>query len=124
MPASKERQNGAEPPANASDGDEAMSPGPTIRYSCENGRAVLARYGDPEAGDSTVDLDIAGTRRQLTQAISATGVRYETSQGLSAGKKLAWWTKGAGAMLIESDAQDNDGAADKIVNCTQIAETE
>ena len=97
---------------------------PVTRYSCEDGRAVLARYANTGAVNATVDLDIAGIKRQLAQGVSASGARYETDQGISPGRKLVWWSKGDGAMLIESDLDNQDGATDKTVNCDQTAETE
>ena len=85
---------------------------------------MLARYANSGAVNATVDLDVAGAKRQLTQGMSASGARYETDNGLTRGKKLVWWSKGDGAMLIESDADDKDDTTETVVNCDPTAETE
>ena len=83
-----------------------------------------ARYINSGVVNAIVDLDIAGTRRQLVQGVSASGARYESANGLTSGRTLVWWSKGDGAMLIESDPGDKDGANDRIVNCDATAEAD
>jgi membrane-bound inhibitor of C-type lysozyme len=125
-PAADNQDEAASPDAedNSEDAAADAAVAPPVRYSCEDGRGVVARYANTGAVNATVDLDIAGVKRQLAQGISASGARYETPQGLAAGKTLAWWIKGDNATLIESDAQDAEGASDKIVNCDRTAATE
>lgn len=89
-----------------------------IRYACENGKTVRAQYVESGALQQVANLEIGGKLIGLSETRAASGSRYEADQGLSSGKKLIWWTKGASAMLIESTA----GSADEsIVNCQEAA---
>lgn len=104
----------------ASGADETVSP-PPVRYSCENGTAVIAQYVESDTGEQHVNLEIAGREIGLALVRSASGAKYETDAGLTPGRKLAWWTKGDGAMLIEADSGDTDGSTEAVVNCQQVA---
>jgi len=65
--------------------------------------------------------EIDGKEYGLALAQSASGARYEAASGLHPGKKLTWWTKGDGAMLIEADVGDTDGASEDVVNCQEAS---
>ncbi len=92
---------------------------PQVRYSCENGAAVLARYSEDADGESKVTLDLAGRVFKLDQAMSGSGARYETDKGMSPGKRLIWLTKAEDGILIEADLDDHDGSSETAVNCQE-----
>jgi len=92
---------------------------PEIRYSCDDGRAVAARYGDAD-----VRLSISGKTVDLPNVIAASGSKYMRRDGISPGKSLTWWTKGDEAMLIEapSDAPPDSSDGETVVNCRSASE--
>lgn len=92
-----------------------------IRYSCENGKTVIAEYVESGAMQQVANLDIGGKLIGLSESRSASAARYETDEGLTPGKTLVWWTKGDSAMLIESVPGDADGASETVVNCNQVS---
>lgn len=61
------------------------APGKSISYLCESGYGVDAVY----RSGTTAIVRYAGTVREMTIAISASGARY-------VGGGLEWWTKGVG----------------------------
>ena len=67
---------------------------PDIDYVCASGERAVASYPSPE----TAVLSYRGEKHRLQRARSGSGAR-------SAGKSIAWWTKGSEASLfaIESD---------------------
>ncbi len=92
-----------------------------IRYSCENGKSVIAEYVESGAMQQVANLEIDGKLIGLSEARSASGARYETDEGITPSKKLIWWTKGETAMLIESLAGDVDGSSETVINCDQVS---
>ena len=91
----------------------AADEGADVRYTCDDKRIVLARYGDED-----VQLSIDGKRVRLPSALAASGAKYMRKDGISPGKSLAWWSKGDEAMLIEAPSgAPPDSDAETIVNC-------
>jgi len=92
---------------------------PEIRYSCDDGRVVAARYGDAD-----VRLSISGKTVDLPSVMAASGGKYMRRDGISPGKSLTWWTKGDEAMLIEapSNAPPDSSNGETIVNCRSPSE--
>jgi membrane-bound inhibitor of C-type lysozyme len=91
----------------------ASADSPEVRYSCDDKRVVLARYGDED-----VQLTIGGKTLRLPNVMAASGAKFMRKDGISPGKSLTWWTKGDEAMLIEapSDAPP-DSPDETIANC-------
>lgn len=89
---------------------------PATTFICDNGLTVAARYATADGGDN-VTLSISGKTYVLGVVPSASGSKYRTDNGMSAGKTLTWWSEGDGAMLIEAlpGAEGDDTAT--TVNC-------
>lgn len=91
-----------------------------VRYSCENGLAVLVHPPADDAGDAPLRLSIDGARFELAAVVSASGAKFESKAGLSPGKTLVWWTKGDEAMLIEAPLASDAGDAETILACVEV----
>ncbi len=83
-------------------------------WRCEDGRTLTVAYG--EDGDAT--LGIGGKAFVLGGVTAASGAKYEIAQGPTPGKRMAWWSKGDEAMLIERPILSPEGADDEtVVTC-------
>lgn len=107
-------------PESADEQDEIAAPF-RVRYSCEDGKAILAEYVESHTGEQNANLEIGGKAIGLALTQSASGAKYESDTSLSPGRKLTWWTKGEEAILIEADSDDADGSSETIVKCQQTA---
>lgn len=90
----------------------------SIRYRCDNGVVVFAEYAN--SGADRVRLAINDKNYSLLLTPSASGARYQGSDGLTPGKYLIWWNKGSEAQLIEAPREGNQGA-ESSVNCQEVA---
>lgn len=88
-----------------------------IRYTCEDGRTAIATYLGNDTDNPSVRLEIGGTAMLMSQGVSGSGARYESAARSTGEKKYVWHNKGTGSLFIESDANDADGASEKIVSC-------
>ena len=70
-------------------------------YDCDNGDKITAVYDDYRVENPKVFLTIKGNQYTLDQADAASGARYTSASGLSAGKAMEWWSKGNEAWLSE-----------------------
>jgi membrane-bound inhibitor of C-type lysozyme len=77
------------------------SGGEWIRYSCSNGRTLVARYDNEDSANPRAEIVISGRRIMFAAQRSASGARYATADGLRGGHGLVWWTRGAEASLLE-----------------------
>lgn len=83
----------------------------SARYSCDIGLDVTVRH----LGNSQIELTTSdGKRGVLTQAVSGSGERYTTNQGLW-GNGGAWHQKGGQAYFEYVGVH---GGAPKSTNCT------
>lgn len=64
---------------------EASTASPVLRYQCESGEVLNARY--PSSDVAVVQYK--GRTHEMAIAVSASGARY-------VGDGLEWWTKGSG----------------------------
>lgn len=97
-------------------GAEASADMGPVRYSCENGLGVIATYSETNDA-SEVKLTIGEKSFTLPSAMAASGAKYSSPTGMSAGKTMSWWTKGSEAMLIEAPPGGEGGPNETIVNC-------
>lgn len=114
--AGRERAEAAASKAAASKATASKS----IAYTCEKDLPITAVYGTDLAGNPDVALIIQGQNFNLAQTPAASGARYATPQGMSAGMGLVWWEKGGTAMLqqVPADKISDAAAAQTIKTCT------
>lgn len=89
-----------------------------ITYDCLPAQRLTASYDN--SGDvSKATLTLDGTTYEMTAGIAASGVRYVSETGRSAGKRLVWWTKGEEGTLYEGDASAPDAEGEThIATCS------
>jgi membrane-bound inhibitor of C-type lysozyme len=92
-----------------------------ISYTCENGMKILAEYSVAPADQSTVKLEISGKSYVLVNAISASGARYTTMNGMKPDKAVQWWTKGDQGTLYDGP-KNEDKMLEESVILTQCKE--
>ena len=92
----------------------------SVAYTCEKDLPITAVYGTNAEGKADVALVVQGQSFTLVEAVSASGARYVTAQGLEPGMGLVWWTKGDTAMLqqVPADRIDDLSAPQTIKTCT------
>jgi membrane-bound inhibitor of C-type lysozyme len=109
---------------------EATASGPAVQsassmekasYSCENGMKILAEYANGSDDKSTAKLEISGNSYMLVSAISASGARYTTMNGMKPDKALEWWTKGDRGTLSDGP-KNEDKLLEESVILTQCKE--
>ena len=76
-------------------------PSQSAVYDCDNGDKITAVYDDYRVENPKVFLTIRGEQYILDRADAASGARYTSASGLSAGKAVEWWNKGDEAWLSE-----------------------
>jgi membrane-bound inhibitor of C-type lysozyme len=86
-----------------------------VAYDCLPAQLLTVAY-DNTGPTPTATLTLDGTTHVLSQVPSASGARYATDTGRTAGKTLVWWTKGQDGTLFEGTV---GGAGE---DETQIAE--
>ena len=81
-------------------------------YTCDNGKTVQAVYDNNNPEQSTVTLSMDGKDYHLTQAVSGSGARYTTEQGINPEQGLDWHTKGpeavASTITLDHTAKPED----------------
>lgn len=88
-------------------------------YNCDAGKTIDAQY-DNHNDDSKATLTIDGKQYTLNRAVSASGARYTTDQGLTAGEGLEWWGKDDESTL-SSFPIDKPDATKKLFECKEKA---
>jgi membrane-bound inhibitor of C-type lysozyme len=86
---------------------ESKSSVQKVSYSCENGMTILAEYSVGSDTKSTMKLDVSGKSYTLANAISASGARYTTMNGMKPDKALQWWTKGKQGTLYDGPKNED-----------------
>jgi membrane-bound inhibitor of C-type lysozyme len=86
---------------------ESKSSVQKVSYSCENGMKILAEYSIGSDKKSSVKLDVSGKSYTLANAISASGARYTTINGMKPDKALQWWTKGEKGTLYDGPKNED-----------------
>jgi membrane-bound inhibitor of C-type lysozyme len=97
----------------------AKDKGLSYRYECDNQWVVDVQYENTEAS-ANARLTLNDRELVLYSVMAASGAKYATENGLSEGKGLVWWTKGASGTLYENILDDS--VDDPLVVLTHCAE--
>jgi membrane-bound inhibitor of C-type lysozyme len=94
----------------------AMADAP-VAYDCLPAQRLSVAY-DNSADPAKAALTLDGRTYDLTVGVSASGARYVTENGRTAGKTLVWWNKGQDGTLYEGTAGNPDAPETKIAECS------
>ena len=105
--------------------NEVMAPGNavaaapvTVGYDCMPALLLSAAY-DNSGATPKAKLTIGDKSYDLTGVQAASGAKYTTDQGRSAGKTLVWWTKGPEGTLFEGKVGGTDADEKKVSSCSE-----
>lgn len=109
---------GSEEPATDETATEAtVAVAAPVTYDCLPAQRLSASYDN--SGDvSKATLTLDGATYELAAVPAASGVKYVTDAGRSAGKSLVWWTQGEEGTLYEGTAGAPDAAETQIASCS------
>jgi membrane-bound inhibitor of C-type lysozyme len=88
-----------------------------VNYNCDDGSTIRASYLGNDTDTPVVRLEIGEELAILPQTVSGSGIRYESSANMKAGRQRAWLSKGNEAWLVESDGAD--GANETSLACRE-----
>ncbi len=91
-------------------------------YRCQGGQTILARYDNTDPNAARALLTIQGKQFNLRQAVSGSGARYTSEQGLKPGTGIEWWIKGDDATLGEVLLDATAPTSTPISTCTAKAQ--
>lgn len=89
----------------------------TTAYDCMPALLLSATY-DNSGATPKAKLTIGDKSYELTGVQAASGAKYATDQGRSAGKTLVWWTKGEEGTLFEGKVGGTDADEKKVSSCS------
>ena len=89
----------------------------TTAYDCMPALLLSATY-DTSGATPTAKLTIADKSYDLTSVQAASGAKYASDQGRSAGKTLVWWTKGEEGTLFEGKVGGTEADEKKVASCS------
>ena len=107
-----------EPAATAN--DTAATPAAasqTVAYDCLPALLLSATY-DNSTTPAKARLTIGDKSYDLTGVQAASGAKYASDQGRSAGKTLVWWTKGEEGTLFEGKVGGTEADEKKVSSCS------
>lgn len=90
----------------------------TVAYDCLPALLLSAAY-DNSGATPKAKLTIGDKSYDLTGVQAASGAKYASDQGRSAGKTLVWWTKGAEGTLYEGKVGGTDADEKKVSSCSE-----
>lgn len=90
----------------------------TVGYDCMPALLLSASY-DNSGATPKAKLTIGDKSYDLTGVQAASGAKYVTDQGRSAGKTLVWWTKGPEGTLYEGKVGGTDADEKKVSSCSE-----
>ena len=90
----------------------------TAAYDCMPALLLSATYDNSGAAPKA-KLTIGDKSYDLTGVQAASGAKYATDQGRSAGKTLVWWTKGPEGTLYEGKVGGTDADEKKVSSCSE-----
>lgn len=106
-------------------GNEMAAPGNAVAaapvavgYDCMPALLLSATY-DNSGATPKAKLTIGDKSYDLTGVQAASGAKYATDQGRSAGKTLVWWTKGPEGTLYEGKIGGTDADEKKVSSCSE-----
>ena len=80
---------------------------------------LLSATYDNSGATPKAKLTIGDKSYDLTGVQAASGAKYATDQGRSAGKTLVWWTKGPEGTLYEGKVGGTDADEKKVSSCSE-----
>lgn len=89
----------------------------TVAYDCMPALLLSATY-DNSATPAKARLTIGDKSYDLTGVQAASGARYATDQGRSAGKTLVWSTQGEEGTLSEGKVGGTEADEKKVSSCS------
>ena len=89
----------------------------TVAYDCMPALLLSATY-DNATTPAKARLTIGDQSYDLTGVQAASGAKYATDQGRSAGKTLVWWTKGEEGTLFEGKVGGTEADEKKVSSCS------
>src|SRR5690348_2092358 len=92
-----------------------------ISYDCLPAHLLTVVY-DNSGATPRATLTLDGTTHELTQIEAASGAKYATDAGLTAGKSLIWWSLGGEhGKIIERPIGGPDTAELTLAECSPSA---
>jgi membrane-bound inhibitor of C-type lysozyme len=91
-----------------------------IAYDCLPAHILTVAY-DNAAPIPTATLSLDGASFVLSRIEAASGAKYKTEAGRSAGKTLIWWDKGANGILVEGPVGGPESDELTIAECSPTA---
>ena len=91
-----------------------------VAYDCLPAHLLTVAY-DNSGSTPQATLTLDGTTHVLTSVTSASGAKYATDSGRTAGKTLVWWTKGPDGMLLEGTVGGTEADETQIAECSPSA---
>lgn len=89
----------------------------TVAYDCLPALLLSATY-DNSTTPAKARLTIGDKSYDLTGVQAASGAKYATDQGRSAGKTLVWWTSGNDGTLYEGKPGGTEADEKKVASCS------
>lgn len=92
-------------------------------YTCQPAMALAARYDNSDPATARARVTIDGASYEMTQVPAASGAKYLSSTGRTAGRTLVWWTQGPEGTLLEGDASNPSAPETQIATCAEAPAT-
>ncbi|WP_423602616.1 MliC family protein [Sphingomonas sp. MS122] len=89
----------------------------TVAYDCMPALLLSATY-DNSTAPAKARLTIGDKSYDLTGVPAASGAKYATDQGRSAGKTLVWATQGEDGTLLEGKVGGTEADEKKVSSCS------
>lgn len=112
--------------ATANAASNAAAAAPAIveaSYACQPAMALAARYDNSDPATARARVTIDGTSYEMTQVPAASGAKYLSSIGRTAGRTLVWWTRGPEGTLLEGSASDPNAPETQVATCAEAPTT-
>ena len=91
-----------------------------VSYDCLPAHLLTVAY-DNSGATPTATLTLDGSTHELTQIPAASGAKYKTDAGRTAGKTLIWWSKGESGILVEGPVGGPESDELTIAECSPTA---
>ncbi len=89
-------------------------------YDCLPAHLLTVAY-DNSGATARATLTLDGQTHELTQIPAASGAKYKTDEGRTAGKTLIWWNKGESGILVEGPVGGPESDELTIAECSPSA---
>jgi membrane-bound inhibitor of C-type lysozyme len=105
-------------PTPAQTADAAAATATPVSYDCLPAQDLSVSY-DNSVDPPTATLTLDGETYQLTAVEAASGAKYATDAGRSAGRTLVWWTQGQDGTLYEGTVGGTEADEEEVASCSQ-----